>query len=162
VTAARLSAAEYRRLRGAASPAGQPPAFKYRNRPTVVDGVRFDSKAEAARYHELLRQQAAGLIRDLARQVRFALPIDGRPLKIVSDHYPNGRAVVVVMDFTYRRVADDRPVAEDLKGLDNPLSRLKRALFEHIHGIPVTITRAARRRPNNPKNPRHLPKKTVK
>ena len=46
---------------------------KYRAVPTVIDGIRFASKAEARRYGELRLLEQAGEIRDLVRQPRFAL-----------------------------------------------------------------------------------------
>ena len=46
---------------------------KYFNHKTVVDGVSFDSRAEARRWHELLLLMRAGEIRALRRQVSFEL-----------------------------------------------------------------------------------------
>lgn len=42
----RMSAAEYINAKGGFA-GMEPPASKYKNKPTVVDGVRFSSKAEA-------------------------------------------------------------------------------------------------------------------
>lgn len=47
---------------------------KYRNVPTVVDGIRFDSKAEAAHFHEIVRLHLAGEVTSYLRQVPFDLP----------------------------------------------------------------------------------------
>ena len=46
---------------------------KYRAAPTVIDGVRFASKKEAARYAELKLLERAGEIHDLRLQPRFVL-----------------------------------------------------------------------------------------
>lgn len=51
---------------------------KYGNQPVVVDGHRFDSKREAARYSELVTAQRAGLIRDLEVHPRFPLVVHGQ------------------------------------------------------------------------------------
>ena len=51
-------------------------ANKYRNNKVVVDGVTFDSKAEAKRWGELKALQAAKMITTLSRQPRFIL-MDG-------------------------------------------------------------------------------------
>lgn len=54
---------------------GAPPSggFKYKNMPTVIDGIRFDSKKEGKRYVNLLLRQKAGEISRLRVHVRFAL-----------------------------------------------------------------------------------------
>ena len=44
---------------------------KYRNIPTTVDGQKFDSRREAARYSELKLLERAGVIKDLRLQVPF-------------------------------------------------------------------------------------------
>lgn len=46
---------------------------KYHNRKTVLDGMTFDSAAEAARWRELTLLEKAGHIRDLQRQVPIEL-----------------------------------------------------------------------------------------
>jgi hypothetical protein len=46
---------------------------KYRAIPTTVDGIRFDSKREAARYGELKLLEKAGHIRGLTLQVPLVL-----------------------------------------------------------------------------------------
>ena len=49
---------------------------KYKNVPTIVDGIRFDSKKEANRDAELRLLQRAGHITNLQRQVPFDLIVD--------------------------------------------------------------------------------------
>lgn len=55
----------------------QPKQRKYRNKPTVVDNIRFDSKREAARWQELKLLERAGKITNLTRQVKFPLDVEG-------------------------------------------------------------------------------------
>lgn len=50
---------------------------KYRNVHTIVDGVRFASKAEAARDAELQLLAKAGKIFALRRQPRYPLTVNG-------------------------------------------------------------------------------------
>lgn len=109
---------------------------KYKAVPTVVDGVRFDSKGEAARYHTLVLMERAGQIANLARQVRIAL-ITNRPDGVTAliGHY--------VADFAYTEAG--QPVLEDFKGHDTPLSAWKRKHVEAQTGIPVRLTGARRR-----------------
>ena len=47
---------------------------KYHNTPTEIDGIRFDSKAEAQRYLELKALEASGKISWFSRQPSFLLP----------------------------------------------------------------------------------------
>lgn len=50
---------------------------KFGNKKTEVDGILFDSKKEATRYHELKLMLRAGLVRDLSLQVPYRIEIDG-------------------------------------------------------------------------------------
>lgn len=98
---------------------------KYRNVPTEVDGIRFASKAEAARYGELKLLEKAGEIRGLKLQPRF----------IVVDGYNNGegkriRPASYIADFQY--IEDGKTIVEDVKSpaSKTPLYLLKKKLFE--------------------------------
>lgn len=53
--------------------AGKKPR-KYRNEPTLVDGIRFDSKHEAQVYQELMLRVRAGELKNVLMQVPFLLP----------------------------------------------------------------------------------------
>lgn len=123
---------------------------------TGPDGVVFDSKAEMKRYAELKLLERAGEITDLRRQVKFPLVIDGRPVLIRSDGFPNGRACSYKADFAYREItnADAWPIQEtieDYKGTSGEASRLRIAVVEAIYGIRIKITGAAALRPRRTK-----------
>ena len=107
---------------------------KFGNIPQVVDGIRFDSMKEAARWGALRTLERAGLIRDLKRQVR--IPLEGKdgPLRFAS-----GRAAVYVADFTYHDVPKGVDVIEDAKGHQTPEFKLKRAILS-AQGIEVILT----------------------
>ena len=47
---------------------------KYRNEPVTLDGIRFDSKHEAAVYQELMFRVKSGELRNVLLQVPFILP----------------------------------------------------------------------------------------
>ena len=111
---------------------------KYKAVATVVDGLRFASKAEARRYSELRMLERSGRISDMKTQPAFPIVIEGRPVRIRSEGFPNGRAVKYLADFSYLD-AGGAMVVEDVKGMDTDVSRLKRALVEAIHGVRVTI-----------------------
>ena len=96
---------------------------KYRNRRTKVDGITFDSKAEADRYIELKTLQAAGQVRWFIRQPRFLLQEgfekDGRTFSPIE----------YVADFLICW-ADGSITVEDVKGVRTRTYRDKRKLFE--------------------------------
>lgn len=83
---------------------------KFKNRKTIVDGQKFDSKKEANRWAELKLMERAGLITDLKRQVRFLLTPtvydEQGKCKMPSSSY--------IADFVYRK--DHKLVVEDVKG----------------------------------------------
>lgn len=110
---------------------------KYANEPTTVDGIRFDSKAEAKRYFELRILEKAGVISGLQRQVRYVLvPKQARPSGGIE------REKAYVSDFVYVEKATGRTVVEDVKGAEPAVWGLKRALMLHVHGIEIRVVRA--------------------
>jgi hypothetical protein len=115
--------------------AAMPRAKKYRNVPTVVDGIRFDSKAEAARWTTLKLCDRAGIISNLCRQPRYTL----------SDAYTDRdgkkhRAVVYVADFSYTK--DGETIVEDVKGVETAVFRLKARLFrEKYPNLKLVVVR---------------------
>lgn len=97
---------------------------KYGNVPTEVDGRRFASRREAARYCELRLLERAGAIRHLECQVPYRLTVGG----LLVCRY--------VADFRYTE-ADGREVVEDAKGYRTPEYKLKAKLMKAVHGITV-------------------------
>ena len=110
---------------------------KYAAKKVTVDGITFHSSGEAARYRELKLLERAGLISSLEFQPCFPLIIDGKPLRGWKKD-GLGRPLKVYLDFSF--VRNGVTVYEDFKGVDTPVSRLKRALVEHIYQIKVTVT----------------------
>lgn len=91
----------------------------------TVDGIRFDSKAEATRYILLCHLERAGHIRDLERQVPYVLvPKYRRADGSVC------RGVTYRADFRYFDVAKGKLIVEDVKGAITEGYRIKRALLE--------------------------------
>lgn len=101
--------------------------FKYGNKITYVDGIRFMSKRESIRYGQLKNLQASGVISGLTLQPAFPIVLNGK--KICK----------VIMDFEYYQ--NGQRVVEDVKGKDNATSKLKRKLVEAIYDIKITITK---------------------
>lgn len=112
---------------------------KYRNVPTVVDGVRFASKAEAARDAELQLLAKAGRIGGIKRQPRFPLLVNGTKIcTYVGDweywELPDGahgaqRPQAPPED----RHAIGHRVVEDRKGALTPAFKIKWALAKALH-----------------------------
>ena len=93
---------------------------KYGAQATVVDGIRFASKAEAKRYQDLVTLMRANLILWFCRQPRFVLP----------------GGVEYVADFIVVDVAGSVWV-EDVKGVKTPTYRLKAKQLKALYGIEV-------------------------
>lgn len=128
----RMTAAEYRLLTGQ-QPEKQP--SKMRNVKTVVDGIKFDSRAEANRYCELKLLMRAGEVTDIVLQPRYLLQ------EAFEKDGVRYRKMEYVADFlvTY---ADGRQEIEDVKGHKTRTYRDKRKLFEkrypHLKIIEIT------------------------
>ena len=99
---------------------------KYGNTKVNVDGMRFDSKREAARWRELQLLERAGEISDLRRQVRYEL----------VPKLPGERPVDYIADFVYRD-KDGNEVVEDVKGVRTPVYVIKRKLMLWRHGVRI-------------------------
>ena len=110
-------------------------AGKYGNKKTIIRGLEFDSRREAARYVELLAMQRAGEIYGLDCQSSFEL--------IPAQVAPSGRKerrVTYVADFAYYRASDGQRVVEDVKSpvtAKLPAYIIKRKLMLQVHGIEV-------------------------
>lgn len=114
---------------------------KYRNVKVEIDGYIFDSKGESNRYQSLRLLEKAGEIEGIKVHPRYPIIVDGEPLKIRSSGYPNGRIVIVELDFEYTHCKTKELISEDWKGMDTSLSRLKRALFEAVYKRKVNVLR---------------------
>jgi hypothetical protein len=105
---------------------------KYRNVPTVVDGVRFASRKEARRYGELKLLERAGVISNLEVQPKIKLEVAGRRIL-----YRSGRQATYRGDFRY--LENGRYVVEDTKGMRTRDYKLKDAILL-ANGIYVVET----------------------
>jgi len=102
---------------------------KYGNTPTLVDGIRFDSKKESERYIQLRQLESAGVVSDVRCQVPF--------------EFNHGRVKIGTYkaDFTY--LEDGALVVEDVKSVatrDLGVFRLKKRLMLAFFGIEVRIS----------------------
>lgn len=86
---------------------------------------------------ELRLREHAGEISNLELQPKFKLGSDESPVLIRSKGYPNGRRASYKADFRY--LEKGKVVVEDAKGMDTPVSRLKRAIVEAQYGIRIVL-----------------------
>jgi hypothetical protein len=98
---------------------------KYHNVKTVVDGISFSSKKEAARYQKLKLLEKAGEISGLQLQKRFSLEVSGT------------RVCTYVADFFYHENNGFKIIIEDCKGFKTPVYRLKKKLMKACYGIDI-------------------------
>lgn len=101
---------------------------KYRNIPTELDGIRFDSRKESLRWRELCILQSQGRIKGLQRQVRFPIIVNGQKI------------CVYVADFCYQE--NGLRIIEDVKskGTITDVYRLKNKLMKATLGITIKET----------------------
>ncbi|WP_330927511.1 DUF1064 domain-containing protein [Enterococcus sp. BWB1-3] len=115
---------------------------KYSNKKITVDGIKFDSKAEA-RYYEKLKAAGVSFMpltgkycamqEDIILQDSFVL--DGKkhqPIKYKADFvFHDGQNIVKVVD---------------VKGYQDSLSKLKMKMFASRYGFPVIFAKYERSR----------------
>jgi hypothetical protein len=119
-----------RRQAKAAAPRHQ----KYANQPVTIDGIDFDSKAEARYWGVLKVRLMAGEITNVRRQVVYelapAVVIGGRkrpPLRYIADFvWEEGGETVVA----------------DVKGAVVDVYKVKRHLMKAVHNIDILEIRA--------------------
>lgn len=127
MTPNQITAAQYQAL---PSPAKK--TSKYRARKVEIDGIVFDSKAEAKYYRQLQLQVAAGEIESFDCQVPYALIVNG---DLVATY---------VADFvTYEKGAPSCVI--DVKGYTKgqayAMFRLKQKLVKALYGIDVKVVK---------------------
>ena len=99
---------------------------KYNAQKTMVDGILFDSKREAARYMQLMLLERAGKISHLELQPVYECIVNGK--KICS----------YKADFRY--FTKNGNIVEDVKGYITPMFKLKKKLVEAIYsGVTIEV-----------------------
>ena len=100
---------------------------KYGAKKTVVDGIKFDSKAEARRYGHLKLLERVGDISNLELQPKYELMIKGIKVGFYK------------ADFRYMQ--DGQLIVEDVKGMKTPIYNLKKKIIKAIYGIEILETK---------------------
>lgn len=93
---------------------------KYRNQPTIVDGIRFASKKEAKRYNELKLLKQSGDVIDFELQKSYKLAGRYRYVCDFLVKWKNGKEDV-----------------EDVKGFKTPVYKLKKAWMKDKYNIDI-------------------------
>lgn len=119
-------------------------ALKYRNKITVVDGIKFRSKREARRYGELKLLERAGEIKDLELQPEFTFLLRGGKMLRTARL---GKPRKYIADFSYKEKDRKtkggvvwREIVEDCKGMRTELYKWKRDLMRDLNGIVIRET----------------------
>jgi hypothetical protein len=94
---------------------------KYNATPTISDGIRFDSKREAAYYERLKLERATGEVVTFLRQTPF--------------HLPGGVRYVVDFLVFYR---DGSCAFVDVKGMETAQFKAKKKMVEELYA-PIKI-----------------------
>lgn len=100
---------------------------KYGAKKTEIDGLKFDSKAEAARYTVLKKLAGIGIVKNLRLQVVYKLAVNGQ---LICKY---------IADFVYDK--DGVEVVEDVKGMRTREYVLKRKLMKAVFGIVIKETK---------------------
>lgn len=99
---------------------------KYHAKKQVIDGITFDSQAEATRYCELVLMEKAHEIKDLEVHPKYELV--PKFTKAGKKH----RGITYEADFRYVRCKDNVEIIEDVKGVRTAVYKLKKELFEWL------------------------------
>ena len=108
-------------------------APKYKAKPVTIDGHRFDSQREGARYRELKLLERSGHITGLEMQPVFELA----PGVLVPGEKRKRPPLRYVADFRYRDETG-RVVVEDAKGVQTTVFRMKMHLLA-LQGVSVVL-----------------------
>lgn len=115
---------------------------KFGNKKNTLDGIQFDSKAEAAYYIQLKILKKAGEIKDFEMQVKFTL-MDRfyHPTKTRKSGEPSVvGAITYTPDFIVEENDGSKHVI-DVKGHRTPIFNLKAKLFMRQYGIPIILAK---------------------
>lgn len=108
----------------------KPARNKYGAKKTVLDGIRFDSKAEANFYATLKLREKAGEVSGVELQ---------RPFALIG---PDGEVITTYRsDFAFWDHIEDRFRVVDVKGVETDVFKLKRKMMRSMLGIEVEVVK---------------------
>lgn len=103
---------------------------KYGNKPTISNGIKFQSKKEARYYNFLLALQEQGKIHSLRCQVPFSFMINGEAMR----NPDSNRVIKYIADFEYFTSEGERKIV-DVKGFKTRDYLIKKALMMAVHQV---------------------------
>ena len=103
--------------------------MKYGNHKTEVDGIKFDSKAEANRYEKLKDLEKSGIIKGLELQ---------KPFRLCKGRWNNGKTFSISYNEDFVYTLDGDIIVEDVKGFRTEAYQLKKKLMKAVYGIEIT------------------------
>lgn len=109
---------------------------KYNAKKVEVDGIKFDSKAEAEYYLHLKEKVDNEEIRSFERQIRMTLQ-EGFYLEGIKGKV---RAITYVVDFVVTN-EDGSITYIDVKGIETEAFKLKRKMFMHKYQTPLVTVK---------------------
>lgn len=102
---------------------------KYKSIKTTIDGITFHSKRESVYYSDYKLLEQSGEITHLELQPKYPIVINGKKI------------CTAIFDFRFRE-KDGRSRVIDVKGMDTPVSRLKRRMVEAMYpGVTVELAK---------------------
>ncbi|MEH7651990.1 DUF1064 domain-containing protein [Bacillus safensis] len=105
---------------------------KYGARKTVVDGITFDSKAEAKYYEHLKWLKQTKQIKDFSLQPRFELQ------EAFKKNSKTFRKIEYIADFEVTKLDGSKEVI-DIKGMETKEFAIKRKLYERKFDTPLKV-----------------------
>jgi len=107
---------------------------KYNAKKITIDGITFDSQAEARYYTRLLKLKKSGVVEDFAMQKVFTL----------LDRFAHPQTGRIVRAITYRAdfevyYSDGRVEVVDIKGFLTPEFKIKAKMFMFRYQIPLVL-----------------------
>lgn len=105
---------------------------KYGARKTVVDGITFDSKAEAKYYEQLKWLKQSKQIKDFSLQLRFELQ------ESFKKQDKTFRKIEYIADFEITNLDGSKEVI-DIKGMETKEFAIKRKLYERKFDTPLKV-----------------------
>jgi hypothetical protein len=96
---------------------------KYGAKKTVIDGIKFDSKAEAAYYTKLIEAKKSGFVENFELQPEFVI-FDG----FIDREGKKHRSIKYRADFLVRPSVGVEMVV-DVKGMKTPVYKMKKKMF---------------------------------
>jgi len=117
-----IPASEYRNIK-------TPKRNKFGAAPIVIDGIRFDSKAEGRFYSTLKAREKAGEVYEVEMQPRYVFTHNG----VLIGTYK--------ADFRYYDATKKKTVVADVKGVLTEAAALRIKIVQALYGVEIVLVR---------------------